>query len=407
MATSTYEFDLPVILTAAGAQPTPPDTLRAQELAYVENEDPSITTNLPGLMIEDISSVNVGALVVIDAARVEVLNDLSPNVANVALLGQLGGVYGVNQGGQDNTSVPVQFSGTVGFVIPQGFLVGDGTNVYQVPSGGVIGAGGTSSILTAIAVNSGSWAVAEGSVTQLITSVPAGITLSVTNPSAGTPGSATGESYSSWRTRVCNAGLAASVGTPRFIKTLICELAGLPAYAVSVQQASPGIRVIVVGGDTYQVAYAIFMSVADVSQLVGSAVNPGARDVTVSLNDFPNSYNVLSVASPQQVVTAAATWNTEISDFTGGASFQSLVQQPIADYINSLWPGQGINLMEMNNIFQQAVSSVLPPALLTRLAWSVNINGTPTSPTSGTYLIPGDPESYFYTTPSSITAAQG
>ena len=36
-------YDLPVVLTAAGAQPTPPATLNAQILAYATAESPGLT----------------------------------------------------------------------------------------------------------------------------------------------------------------------------------------------------------------------------------------------------------------------------------------------------------------------------------------------------------------------------
>lgn len=403
-----YQFDLPVVLTSAGAQPTAPATLLQQELAYVEAESPGATAALPGLLVEDISSTNVGALVVIDAARVELLSALSPNVANVALLNDLGAVYGTGpQGSPTNTSVNVTFYGTANYVIPAGFLVGDGTNTYKVQDGGIIDAGTLNSgPLNAIAVNAGSWAVPANTVTRLLTSVPPTVSLTVNNTSAGTPGSTTGESYSSYRTRIMQAGLAACVGGPRLIKTLICANAGLTASQVSVQQASPGIRVIVVGGNISAVAYAIFQAVADVSQLVGSAVSSG-RNVTVSLVDYPNTYSVEYVASPLQTFTATATWNTTLSTFTGGGAFPGLVQQPIADYINGLAPGQVINLLEMNNIFQAAVADVLDPSLLTRLVWSVEINGSPVSPGAGESYIAGDAESYFSTTAASITVTQG
>lgn len=401
-----YSYDLPVVLTAAGAQPTPPATLQSQELAYATSVDPGLTTNLPALLLEDISSTNVGGLVVADAARVDTLNGLTPDAANVALLNQLGQIYGVTQGTPTNTSVNVVFSGTVGYVINAGFLVSDGTNTYAVQGGTVIASGGSSGPVTAVAVNQGSWAVGVGTVTQLQTSIPGTITLTVTNPNAGTPGSLTGETYSSYRTRILQAGLAASVGTPRYIKTLLMQQAGLDSWQVSVQQASPGIRIIVVGGDVYQVAYAIFQSVADVSQLVGSAIDSG-RNVTTGLNDYPDTYSVLSVASPQQTVTMAIVWNTVLSGFTGGGAFQSLVQQPLADYINTLAPGEVINILEMNDIFSAAVAASLDPSLLTRLVFTVSINGTPTDPGTGTYAITGDAESYFYTTPSAITVTQG
>lgn len=401
----TFQYDFPVVITPAGLQPQAPASLLTQLLAGVSSTNPGYTV-LPGGLIEDISSTDVGALVLIDQAKVDAVNSLTPFGANEFTLQQLGNIYGVLINQVTNTSVVVVFSGTPGYVIPNGFLVSDGTYVYQVQTGGIIASGGASSGLTAIATTSGTWTPAASSVTQLQSSVPVGISLTVTNASAGTPGQGQ-ESYYSFRTRVLQAGLAASVGTARYIKTLLGQVTGVTANAVSVQQnGSGGIRVIASGGDTYQIAYAIFMSIADPSELVGSAID-NSRNITVSIYDYPNTYSILYVNTQTQTITMAITWNTTLTSFTGGAAFASLVQQPLADYINGLSPGQVINVFEMNAIFQSAVAGVLDPSLLTRLVFTVSINGTPTSPGSGTEAITGDPESNFICALTGITVTQG
>ena len=60
---SNTDFDIPVVVTAAGAQPTPPATLLADLIAQVSATNPGYTANLPGSLIENISSTDVGALV--------------------------------------------------------------------------------------------------------------------------------------------------------------------------------------------------------------------------------------------------------------------------------------------------------------------------------------------------------
>ncbi len=399
-------FNFPVIITSSGLQPQSPSSLQQQLLAAVATTNPGYTANLPGIMIEDMSSTQVASMAIIDQAKVDTVNSLTPNAANEALLVQLGQVYGLTLGTVTNTSVLVVFTGTVGYVVSNGFLVSDGTNTYQVQNGGVVQSGGSTASLTAIAINSGSFAVPANTVTTLLTSVPAGITLSVNNPTAGTPGS-TGETWQSFRARVLQAGLASSVGTARYLKTLLLNVPGVTTNLVSVQQASGGgIRVVASGGDTYAIAYAIFSAIADPSELVGSAVSSG-RNVTVSLNDYPDTYSILYVATQTQTVTMTVTWNTTLSSFTGGGAFPSLVQQPLANYINALAPGQPINELEMNAIFQDAVAGSLDPTLLTRLVFSVYINGTLTPVGSGTYIVSGDAESVFSTTASAITVTQG
>jgi hypothetical protein len=335
------------------------------------------------------------------------VNSLTPYGANEFLLLQLGQIYGVPFGQATNTSVFVVFSGTVGYVIPNGMLVSDGANTYQVQVGGIIVSGGTSNPINAIAVNSGSFGVPANTVTQILTSVPSGISLTVNNPTVGTPGG-TAQSWSSYRAMVLQAGLASSVGTSRFIKTLLAQVPNAQANLIAVQAASGGLRVIVGGGDPYNNAYAIFSSVADPTTLQGSAIS-SLRNVTVTIYDPPDTFNIISVNPPMQVLTMEITWNTSLSSFTGGAAFASLVQPPLIAYINGLAVGAPINILEMNAIFQAAISGVLDPNLLTRLVFTVFINSVDTPPGSGTYAVTGDPESYFFTSTngSGITVTQG
>jgi hypothetical protein len=399
-------FDFPIVITASGLQPQSPSSLQQQVLAAAALQSPGYTANLPGSLVEDLSSTSVAAIAQCDSAKVEAVNSLTPLGANVALLLQLGQMLGVVYGTATNTSVNVVFTGTVGYVIPNGLLISDGTNAYAISGGGVIGSSGSSAAITAVAVNQGSFGVPANTVTTISTSIPPTITLSVTNPNPGTPGGAD-ETYYAYRARVLQANLAACVSGPRFIKTMIGLVLGAQANLISVQAASGGLRIVVGGGlSTYSIAYAIFISVADVSTLQGSAVSSG-RNVTVSLKDYPDTYNVLYVASPAQVVTMTVTWNTVLSNFTGGSAFPGLVQAPLAAYINALGVGQVINELEMFEIFQAAVEDVLDGSYLTRLSFSVYINGTLTAPGSGTFAITGDAESYFTCVTTGITVTQG
>jgi baseplate J-like protein len=399
-------FDFPIVITSAGLQPQAPSSLQQQLLTTVAATNPGYTPNLPASLIEDISSTDVGAIALCDRAKVELVNSLTPNGANEFLLLQLGQMMGVPMGLPVNTSVNVVFSGTVGYVIPNGFLIGDGTHTFQVQGGGVIGTGGSSSAITAIAIQSGAFGVPANTVTQKITSVPGTVTLTVTNPLAGTPASGS-ETFESYRARVLQANLVACSSSTRGIKTFVSLVLGTSSNLIAVQQSGTNLRVIVGGSpDVYQIAYAIFLAVGNPGILTGSAVSSG-RNVTVSLNDYPDTYSIEYVSAPQQTVTLSVTWNTVLANFTAGAAFPSLVQQPLVNYINSIPIGNPINVMEMNQIFQNAVASLLDPSLLTRLVFTVFINGTSTPPASGTYAVSGDPESYFVAVTSGITVTQG
>lgn len=471
--------DLPTVMTKAGLQPQSPASLLEQLLESVASTNPGYTANLPGSLIEDVSSTDVGALVICDAARVELVNSLTPYAANPFLLNQLGQIYGVQIGEATNTSVYCVFTGTVGFVIAKGFTVSDGTHQYVVQDGGIIGAGGVSSALYCVASATGSWAVAQNTVTTLITSVPGSVTLSVDNPEPGTPGAGE-ETESSYRSRVLQAGLAAAQGMSRFLKTLLANVTDVQPRLISVQQADGGgWKVICGGGDPYEVAYAIFTALFDISSLQpsvtsvtgitqanpgvvttdlnhglitgqsdvyladvlgmtganggpytvividektfsfgvdtsgfgaytsGGVVTPNDRNISVTINDYPDTYDIPFINPPQQTVAISATWNTTSTNVVSSTAISQAAAPALTDYINALAVGEPINEFELISVFQAAISDILEPALLTRLIFEVQINGVVTPVDAGTGIIAGDPESYFYMLQTDATIVQG
>lgn len=467
---------IPVVVTAAGAQPTDPTDLRTTLTNLVAASNPGYTNNLPGSLIEDITSTDVGALSLIDQAYVDLVNSVTPYGANLFLLNQLGQIYGVRRGIAANTSVYVTFSGSAGFVIPVGFTVSDGSYQYTVQDGGIVNASGVSAALYCLANTAGSWAVPINTVTQVITSLPSGITLTCTNLTAGLPGE-TAQSDASYRAQVIQAGLATCQGAPSFIKTKLLEVSGVQENLVSVVNvATNQWEVIVGGGDPYQIADAIYRSVPDISALVGSTLtadaitnaNPGVvttnlnhgystgqviniagaspsgfngnftitvlsektfslgvnttsfgaysgggvitpnlRNVEVSINDYPNTYDIKFVVPPVQTVTLSVLWNTISTNLVSNAAVSQLATPALTAYINSIYVGQPINTFELQDTFQNAIASIIPMGLISKMEFSVAINGIATTPAAGSLLIYGDPESYFSTNSSLITIAQG
>ena len=402
----SFQYDLPVVFTAAGAVPTDPDTIRSQIVANVTATDPDFTANLPASMVEDLVSTAVAAASVSDQARVELLNSLTPAGANEFLLAQQGQVYGVRMGQPTNASVLVVFSGTVGYTVSQGFLITDGSYVYQTQATVTVGSTGSTQPVLAIALDPNATVAAASAVNQLVTSVPSQYTLAVTNPTAGTPAS-TPETYQSYRGRVMAAGACASVSTGRFIRTLLAQVPGVNPQQIGVQQSTAGFRVIVGGtGDPYEVANAILQSVADPTDLTGSAVS-STRNVRVSVSDYPDTYSIVYVVPPSQTVTMVVTWNTSLTNFAGGGTFQALVAPIIAQYVSNLAVGAPINELEMTYLFQQAVAAQIDQNLITRLVFSVYINGSLVSPASGYADVVGDPEGFFVCASTGVTVTQG
>lgn len=394
----------PLNITEAGAIPTPPSTLNALVISNVSAIVPDYTANLPGTLIEDLSSTVTAALAQIDQARVDAVNSLAEPTMSPYVLNQLGQAEGIPQGQATNTSAYVVFSGPAGYLIVPGFLVSDGTHQYAVQDGGTIGSSGSSSPLYVVATQPGIWTPGANTITQIVTSVPSGYTLTVTNPNSGTPGSSP-QSVASYRSQVMQARISTVQGTASTLRTLVGQVAGVNPRLISVLQASGGWEVIVGGGDPYEVAGAIYQGVLDLGSIVGSQTT--SRNVTVTITSPPNSYNVTFVSPPNQVVTLTATWNTTLVNFTGGQQVNHLAQPALTSYLNSIQVGQPINLLEATAVFQDAVSSVLDPSDLSTLDFTVYLDGVETSPDAGTSIIPGDPESYFSATATAVTVVQG
>lgn len=139
----------------------------------------------------------------------------------------------------------------------------------------------------------------------------------------------------------------------------------------------------------------------------GGEVLPNLRNVVVSINNYPDTYNIPFVIPPQQTLNINATWNTTAVGFVSGDIVDQYGQAALIAYANALAPGAPLNELDMQNVFQAAVASVLDASLLTRLVFVVAINGVSVSPIAGTGVIYGDPESYFYATPSTVSVVQG
>jgi hypothetical protein len=252
--------ELPINMGPSGPIPTPPATLRQQLVTQVAATNPDYTANLPGSLIEDIVSTDVGAIVIANQFFIDLVNSVSPYYANPFILNQLGvDVYGIQPASETNTSVDVIFIGTPGFIIIPGFTVADDNHQYICIDGGVVGLGRESLPIHAIATMAGTWPVPAGSVDQLVTGIPLEIKLACINPSDGIPSIGT-ENETSFRTRTLVAGLAASTGMDRYLKTLLWNIPGVVQRLVSVRQnlENGKFAILVGGGDPYQVAWAIY-----------------------------------------------------------------------------------------------------------------------------------------------------
>jgi len=393
------------VITSAGAVPTSLDALNATLVAEATALAPGLTTTLPGSLIEDLSSTGTGALSVQDQAAVDLINSISPLSANEFILYELGEVYGVPRGVGSNTSVYVIFSGTPGFVIPNGFVVSDGTHQYVTQDPAIISGSGNSAAVFCLAVNEGSWAIPASSVTDLVTSVPSTIVLNCSNPSTGIPGDAA-QSLPAYQAQVIQAGLAVATGTPKFVKTAIQNVANVQARLVSMRATGGGWQIIVGGGDPYQVAGAIFNSMFNFIDLKPAATIGTTENVAI--NDYPDTYEITFVVPTQQTVGMTITWDTvATANFVSNAVIISLVQPAMVAYVNSITVGQPMSLLQLQDVFIAAVAGSIPEGSLSKLQFAVTIDGIAVEPPTGGVLISGDPEGFFFAVTADISVVQG
>lgn len=387
-----------------GPQPTPPDTLYQTLITNVEEAQPGYTANLPGTLIDDIVSTDIGALVSIDQARVDAVNSVSPLAANSYLLGQLGQQFGIAQGAAQNTSAYVVFSGLAGAVIPAGTTVSDGTYQYLTQSATVIASTGSSQSVLVVSNQSGSWSIAAGAITTVVTIFPSNYNLTVTNPATGTPGSAA-QTTESFRAQVFQNFNRVAQGVPGYITANLINVSGVNPILVSVQAEGTGWKVLTAGGDPTAMAGAIYLSVLDISTIVGSS--DSSLNTTVTITDGSNTFDIIFVTPVQNVVTMDVSWNTNLTSFTSGTLVNVAAQSAITQYINALGVAQPINYGSIQTIFANAVASIIPQENISAFSITMTINGTAASPASGQQIVnPLTSDGYFYASSTAVTVSQ-
>ncbi|HHK5874350.1 TPA: hypothetical protein ACQVQ7_005563, partial [Serratia marcescens] len=137
---------------------------------------------------------------------------------------------------------------------------------------------------------------------------------------------------------------------------------------ISFRQATLGKWVAVVGGgDPYEVAYAIYKAVPDISILTNDVSNPSGAKVekkTIPITVYPNVYQVPFVVPSSQNVVVLITWNSASTTYIDPAGVAKAVQQNIADYVNAIAVGQPINIFQIQDIFLKSVEGLVAASLL-------------------------------------------
>lgn len=469
--------DLPVIYDTSGPVAKTPSQLRDSLKAEAIALSPGLTTELPGSLIEDMTSTGTGGLIVMDQARIDAIRSVGPLTANEAMLTDLAQQYGVPPiKSAGSTTVPVRFSGTPNFLVPAGFVVSDGVHQYAIDKSALIRSDGTSPAVTAVSTTSGSWPVPANTVRSVVTAIPQGITVTVNNLVSGTAASLA-ETPEQFRDRVWEAGMSTVQGYPGIIRTELNKVDNVDPRQVSVVQNGDKWSVMTGGGDTYDQAAAIFRSAGDITRIVGSSLNvtgitkanpgvvstdlthgfttgqvirmtgvqgmtqvngvdytitvidprsfsigvntssygtwtaggvvsPNLRNVSISINDWPDTFTVNYVQPLLQLVTVQFRWQTQSISYLSDTLLLALVQNNVIDYINSIYAGKPLNLNTLKAVFLESISNTVDTTLITTLSVSVVVNGMLTNPNPGTDIISGDKFSYWYIAEDGVSVAE-
>lgn len=338
---------LPLIMTDAGPQLTPVTTIQSTTIANAATLSPGYTAALPGSMVEDIVSTSIAAIMQANQWQVDAVNSVSPYAANPFVLALIGAQIGLPQGTTTNSSVDVAFTVTsggaavAGFQVPAGTLVSDGTYQYATQTTVTTAANGVTPRVAAVATQSGTWAIAAGAVTTVVTSFPSPYAVSVTNASAGIAGTGV-ESVQSYRSRVLTAEQFTVQGTPAAIYTALAAIPGMQSRTINTIAASGGLKVLcALTADQNLIAGAIYQTVPDITTLQGSDLAitgiSAATNAIITTNTnsnlspgtvltvtgaSPAAYNTsytVSFVSGTQITTS--TNSSAFGTYTSGATF--------------------------------------------------------------------------------------
>ena len=397
--------DFSVVIGPSGAVPKTSSELRELVVSGATSLSPGITTELPGSLVEDMVSTSVGAIMVCDQTMVDLINSVTPYAANIPMLNHLGEIYGIPRSESVNTAVYVVFSGVPGYVVPRGLIVSDGDYQYSVQNNCLITESGKTSPVYCIATSEGNWPVPAGTVNQIVTSVPSAMRLSVTNPGTGIPGrEASGEQE--YRARVMEAGMFAVQGTPSALKVALCKVSGVQPRLVSYRQIREKEWAVVVGGgDSCEVAHAVYSVIPDVSRLTVDVTETGDNEPereTVTIMDFPDSFQIGFLRPYQQIVTIIVVWDSVDGIYVDPAGVSILAVPTVIDYINNITVGMPVNIFYLQTIFQNAIKTVVDAEQLSLIRINIAVDGVVVPPDENTGLIHGGRYGYFFTDISNV-----
>lgn len=406
------DVNIPIIIGHQGVETTPPAELYRLLLENVASKVPGYTGDLPASLIGDMASTAQASISLIDQARVDTINSVSPYGANLQLLDELSEIYGTTRTPKTNVSVFVSFTGSPGYEIQRGFRVGDNGHTYLATESVVIPVAragqqfGTSEPVLCVAQEDGDWAVPVGTVNQLQTSVPEEYTVMCNNLTEGEPGTEQ-EGLGSFRRRVMDEGMFAVQGTPTALKAALARIPGVLPNLIAFRQPVAGKWVVVCGGQGFSrfaVANAIYSAIPDISALTNDVKNPdGSTPIKEerAIISPPDVYIIPYVVPSSQLVTVTINWSSTQTALVNLDAINADASKAIAEYISGITVGDPISKYQIEAVFIDSVTKQVERSTIAKVEATIRIDGK--VPTNVGALVQGQTYSYFDCNESGVT----
>lgn len=381
-----------VTLTSSGAQVTPFDDIMQAVIQNATEKSPGVAVDVPAeLMAAWAQTTAYGIKMAADYYALSA-NSFSPYGVNEFMLLAQGAQLGFTLNEFNRTSVVIKFMGVDGVRIPRGTLVSDGTYTYQSSIDGII-SGGYVKVLC-YATTDGSWAVPAATVVYVSTSFDVSYSVTCTNLNDGTPAGAS-ETIPEYRARVLTALQVNTTATTSYLKSLLWAL-GIPQRLVSVDSNITHIYVDETA-DTFNVANAIWQSGVNIDVLDGTT--------TVTIQDYPNSYNIKYTKAESVLGTIDIEWKSPLTNISNTA-VESAIIAAVKPYVNGLAIGYGINGTALTTVIIEAIASIVDKQNVTSLTYTVAYDGAPITPTDTLFAL-SNPYDYLVITEADITVTRG
>ncbi|EDI2260780.1 hypothetical protein BJP90_19875 [Salmonella enterica subsp. enterica serovar Muenchen] len=290
---------------------------------------------------KDGQMVALVALAVHDAnnTAIAVYNCFSPATGYGAALTSNVKINGIARKGATNSTVDLLLTGTAGTTITNGTVKDTNNVIWRLPASVVIGVDGAVTV-TAICSNSGAVAALAGTITTINT--PTRGWTSVTNPAAATVG-APAETDAELRIRQGQSVAIPSITPFEGVDGAIANIAGVTRHKLYENDTGKtdgnglpphSISAIVDGGDVTEIARTIRGN-------KGQGVRTWGK-TSVTVPDRYGNPHIISFSRPTDVPVYGKITLKVFAGYT--SQIGVLIQQAVADYINSLMIGDPVLL---------------------------------------------------------------